>query len=115
METLKIEKNNVKMIAHRGLSGLEKENTAVAFVAAGNKSFYGIETDIHLTKDNVFVISHDAHTGRVSPVKFNIKDLTYSELQKIDLYDFESNETKPYLKYPTLKDYLIICKKYDIA
>ena len=56
METLKIEKNNVKMIAHRGLSGLEKENTAVAFVAAGNKSFYGIETDIHLTKDNVFVV-----------------------------------------------------------
>ena len=113
METLKIEKNNVKMIAHRGLSGLEKENTAVAFVAAGNKSFYGIETDIHLTKDNVFVISHDAHTGRVSPVKFNIKDLTYSELKKIDLYDFESNETKPYLKYPTLKDYLTICKKYE--
>lgn len=113
METLKIEKNNVKMIAHRGLSGLEKENTAVAFVAAGNKSFYGIETDIHLTKDNVFVISHDAHTGRVSPVKFNIKDLTFSELQKIDLYDFESKETKSYLKYPSLKDYLTICKKYE--
>ena len=45
METLKLENNKTKMIAHRGLSGLEKENTAVAFIAAGNKSYYGIETD----------------------------------------------------------------------
>ena len=39
------------MIAHRGVSGLEKENTMPAFVAAGNRSYYGIETDIHKTAD----------------------------------------------------------------
>lgn len=113
METLKIEKNNVKMIAHRGLSGLEKENTALAFVAAGNRSYYGIETDVHLTKDGVFVISHDAHTNRVTPENKIIKDLTLAELQSINIYDFESKETKPYITYPTLKDYLLICKKYE--
>lgn len=113
METLKIEKNNVKMIAHRGLSGLEKENTALAFVAAGNRSYYGIETDVHLTKDGVFVISHDAHTNRITPVNKVIKDLTLAELQSINIYDFESKETKPYITYPTLKDYLLICKKYE--
>ena len=33
------------MIAHRGVSGLELENTCAAFVAAGNRSYFGIETD----------------------------------------------------------------------
>ena len=35
MNTIKINKEHVQMIAHRGLSGLEKENTCAAFVAAG--------------------------------------------------------------------------------
>lgn len=59
MDTIKIDKNNVKLIAHRGVSGIERENTAAAFVAAGNRSYYGIETDVHVTKDGKFVIIHD--------------------------------------------------------
>lgn len=30
MNTIKIDNKNVKMVAHRGLSGLEKENTCAA-------------------------------------------------------------------------------------
>ena len=42
----------VKLIAHRGLSGLERENTAAAFVAAGNRAaYFGIETDVYRTVD----------------------------------------------------------------
>ena len=62
MDTIKIDKNNVKLIAHRGVSGIERENTAAAFVAAGNRSYYGIETDVHVTKDGKFVIIHDDDT-----------------------------------------------------
>ena len=54
--TIKIAHGGVKMIAHRGLSGLERENTAAAFVAAGNRSYYGMETDIHRTKDGRFIV-----------------------------------------------------------
>ena len=58
--TIKLEnKGNVRMVAHRGVSGLEKENTNAAFVAAGNRSYYGIETDVHLTADNRFILIHD--------------------------------------------------------
>ena len=39
MDTIKINSNGVKIIAHRGLSGIEKENTCPAFVAAGNRSY----------------------------------------------------------------------------
>lgn len=51
MDTIKIDRNNVRLIAHRGLIGLEKENTCAAFVAAGNReSIFGIETDVHHTR-----------------------------------------------------------------
>ena len=35
MNTVKFDKKETKIIAHRGLSGIEKENTNAAFVAAG--------------------------------------------------------------------------------
>ena len=55
MNTIKFNKKNTQIVAHRGLSGIEVENTNSAFVAAGNRSYYGIETDIHRTKDGRFV------------------------------------------------------------
>lgn len=38
----------MKMIAHRGYSKYELENTKEAFLAAANRSYFGIETDITL-------------------------------------------------------------------
>lgn len=35
--------HQIKIIAHRGVSGLERENTCAAFIAAGNRSYYGME------------------------------------------------------------------------
>lgn len=59
-KTLIIEnKIQTKMIAHRGLSGVEIENTMPAFLLAAQHSYYGIETDVHRTKDGFFVIHHD--------------------------------------------------------
>ena len=49
MNTVKFEHKNTLVVAHRGLSGLETENTVTAFVAAGNRSYYGIETDMRRT------------------------------------------------------------------
>ena len=38
-DTIKIpEKGKTLMVAHRGVSGLECENTAAAFIAAGNRT-----------------------------------------------------------------------------
>lgn len=113
METLKLENNKTKMIAHRGLSGLEKENTAVAFIAAGNKSYYGIETDVRLTKDGEFVICHDDKLQRVAGVDMSISTSSYDELSSICLFDLETGRPKNYLKIPKLTDYLEICKKYE--
>ena len=59
MDTVKINVSDLetKIIAHRGLSGIETENSIAAFIAAANRSYFGIETDVHVTKDNKFIIS----------------------------------------------------------
>ena len=44
----------MKFIAHRGYSKLELENTKEAFLAAANRSYFGIETDVVKTKDGYF-------------------------------------------------------------
>ena len=79
-DTIKIDRKQVKMVAHRGMSGLERENTSVAFVAAGNRSYFGIETDIQKTKDGVLVLFHDDTLDRVIGRSGKIEDLTYEEL-----------------------------------
>ena len=38
--TVKIDSGKTKMIAHQGLYGLERGNTNMAFVAAGNREKY---------------------------------------------------------------------------
>lgn len=113
MEPLKIENEHVKMIAHRGLSGLEKENTQAAFIAAGNRSYYGIECDIHKTKDDQFVVIHDENTKRIAPFDLTISKVTYDELKSLDLYDVEEKKTKSHLKIPRLTEVIDTCKKYD--
>ena len=84
MDTLKFNKNNVKVIAHRGLSGIETENTNSAFVAAGNRSYWGIETDVHKTVDGVYVVFHDDNTGRVANKDLVVEEATYKELCKTE-------------------------------
>ena len=96
MNTFKIKKRNTKMIAHRGLSGLEKENTISAFVAAGNRSYYGIECDVHKTKDGIFVIIHDDNTKRISCVDKKISECTYEELLQVNINDVIDNNPKAY-------------------
>lgn len=112
LDTFKINKRKTKMIAHRGLSSFERENTMLAFIAAGNRSYYGIECDLHKTKDGIFVIIHDDTTKRLSPIDKIIANCTYEELLKINLYDIVDNKPKPYLIIPTLVNYLDTCLKY---
>ncbi len=113
MDNIIIDKKNTKMIAHRGFSYMEKENTMPAFIAAGNRSFYGIECDIHKTLDGRFVVHHDDETGRVSPVQKVIKDSTFAELAEIALYNIDKTKVVSYNRIPEFFEYLECCKKYE--
>ncbi len=113
MNTIKIRHPHTKMIAHRGLSKLEKENSAAAFVAAGNRSYFGTECDIHITKDRVFVVCHDETLKRVSSSDLFIKESTIETLNQVCLYEVRSEQPKNYLRIPSLEDYLQISIKYE--
>ena len=106
-------KGSTQMIAHRGVCGLEKENTAAAFVAAGNRSYFGIETDIHETKDGKFIIIHDDNTIRVSGEDYIVEQSDFDTLRGITLFDRKSEEKRADLVLPTLEEYISICKRYE--
>lgn len=102
------------MIAHRGLSGLEKENTCSAFVAAGNReAYFGIETDVHVTADGKYVIIHDDNTARVGIDGLTVEESTFDTLRQLQLADIDGRRGRSDLRIPTLEEYIGICKKYE--
>ncbi len=113
MNTIKIDKKNTKMVAHRGVSGLEKENSSLAFVAAGNRSYWGIETDIHCTGDGNFILIHDSHTGRVAGTDVVVEETDYATLRKMRLLDIDDTAGREDLCMPSLEEYVRICKRYE--
>lgn len=113
MNTIKFDNKNVKMVAHRGLSGLEKENTNAAFVAAGNRNYFGIETDIHRTLDGDFIVFHDDFTGRVCIDNMEVEKTTTACLRSLQLTDIDGVKGRTDLVMPTLTEYIRICKKYE--
>ena len=111
-QTVKIDSKQTLMIAHRGLSGLEKENTNLAFVAAGNRSYWGIESDVRKTADGHFVMIHDKTTERVAGVNYKVKETDFKTLREVRFKDVDESEGRVDLRIPTLEEYLHICKDY---
>lgn len=103
--------------AHRGLSSQAPDNSIPAFILAGENGFDSIETDVHETKDGVFVISHDGNLKSICGVDKNISDLTYEELKNYGQYHIISGaQVEKYSSYdlriPTLEEFLEICNQY---
>ncbi|KAK5950342.1 hypothetical protein OHC33_008561 [Knufia fluminis] len=88
-------------IAHRGYKAEYPENTMCAFKAALEKGrAHAIETDIHLTKDNVVVLSHDPDLKRCFGRTERIIDCDWAFLSQL-------RTTKaPYEPMPRLRDLL---------
>ena len=89
-------------LIHRGIINKNyKENLLNSFKQSFKKGF-GIETDIHATKDNKFVCYHDFTLTRIFKKKQSVKNLNYQKLKEISL-----KQNKP---IPLLQDLLKISK-----
>lgn len=109
-ETIKIEnKGEVKLIAHRGLSGIMTENTVGAFEKAAEHSYYGIETDVHLTLDGKFILFHDDTTKRLTNKELIIEKTNYADLKALKINP-TGEDGEPDLFMPDLADFFNICK-----
>ena len=113
MNTIKIEKKGVQLVAHRGCSGLEQENTHAAIVAAGNRSYFGIECDVHRTVDGKYVIIHDDTTARVAIDSLVVEESTYDTLRNLLLKEKNGEKGRTDIRIPSLQEYISICKHYD--
>ena len=90
-------------LIHRGiLNKSYKENNLKSFKASFKKG-YGVETDIHATKDNKFICFHDFTLKKTFKINKSIKNLNYKDLKNIS----KNNKTE----IPLLKDLLILSKK----
>ena len=116
MNTIKIDKQGrkVQMIAHRGVSGLERENTCAAFIAAGNReTYWGIETDVNCTADGKYIIIHDDNTLRVTGQDMVVENTDMQTLRSLHVLDRDSEQPRGDLVLPTLQEYITICKRYE--
>ena len=91
------------LIIHRGIVNKQhKENLLKSFKQSFKKG-YGVETDIHATKDQEFICFHDFTLNRIFKKKESVKNMEYSKIEKI------SNQSKKPI--PLLKDLLKTSKK----
>ena len=112
MNTIRFNKGNVKLVAHRGLSGIETENTCAAFIAAGNRDYFGIETDTRLTADGKFILMHDDTTTRVSGVELTVAECNYAALRSISLKE-KNGQPRGDLRIASLEEYFRLCARYE--
>ena len=91
-----------RSIIHRGLAKKNfKENTLKSFKYCFNKK-YGIETDLHCTKDDIIICFHDFSLKRKFKTNKLVKNLTFDEINKI------SNKFGYYI--PKLEELITISK-----
>ena len=88
------------IIAHRGASAYEPENSLAAFEKAIEMKANVIETDVQQTKDGVVVIMHDLSVDRTTNGKGLIKEMTYEEFKNLQLKDKNASWQNP----PSLED-----------
>ena len=107
-----------RVVAHRGDSKHFPENTIEAFLSAVKMNIDVIETDVHLSKDNVIVIWHDDTLDRNTNGKGRIEDHSLEELLEFDAgytFTLDNGKTFPFrdkgVKLCTLEEALIKCPK----
>ncbi|MCZ9346812.1 glycerophosphodiester phosphodiesterase [Streptomyces sp. TRM76130] len=71
-------------IGHRGVMGVEPENTLRSFTAAERAGLDMIELDLHLSKDGALVVMHDTVVDRTTGGTGPISEKTLAELRTLD-------------------------------
>lgn len=100
-----INKDTKPMLSsHRGGAITNPESTLKAYKDTVNYGVKLIESDLHLTKDNVLVLSHDETVDRLTDVQIKddkkvhyIKDYTLLELKSFNFgYNYFDGKSYPY-------------------
>ena len=115
--------NNRLFIAHRGVNmkyTIAGENSLEAIKLAKRAGFQTVETDVRLTADSVMIVMHDETLNRTC-LTINGTELTEKvfvaevTMEEIDSnYILKATEPDNRTNIPTLKEFLVECKKQAI-
>lgn len=81
LRPLRLNKEHMLKIAHRGAKAYEPENTLQAFQKALDLNSDGIELDVHLSADEDIIVIHDETIDRTTNGKGLVNDFTLAELK----------------------------------
>lgn len=73
------------VFAHRGGSRIGPENTITAFDRGLSAGADALELDVHLSRDGIVVVHHDAHLDRTTGAQGVLKERTAAELADLDV------------------------------
>lgn len=88
----------VKVIGHRGVAGLEPENTLRSFQRAIDLGVDCVECDVRPTADGWLVLVHDETVDRTTDGSGRVDRLTFADLRRLDAGQGE--------RVPTLEELL---------
>jgi len=97
------------LLIHRGLAKKNfKENTLKSFKYCFTKR-YGIETDLHCTKDNIIICFHDFSLKKKFNTNKLIKNLSFNEINKIaKKFGYYVPQLRELIKISKNKNYLML-------
>ena len=90
------------VVAHRGASAHEAENTIPAFEAAIVDGADVVEFDVRMTADDVAVVMHDPDVSRTTDGSGLVRDLHLIEIKRLRIATADGGETE----VPTLDEAL---------
>lgn len=101
---------DTKIIAHRGYTAGNIENTLSGLVSAANAGADIVEIDIQQTVDGEFVVYHDRTLRRLAGKNGVIANMTLRDLKTIPIYDNGMTD-----KISSLDDFIEIAKALDVT
>lgn len=95
----------IRVFGHRGVPGLEPENTMASFHRAVELGADGLELDLRLSRDGHFMVMHDASLGRTSSGRGWVHLRSRAYLRRLDAGAwFRGHPTSE--RVPTLEEVL---------
>ena len=115
MNPLRMTPATMRLAGHRGHSAGAPENTFAAFRMARAFAGRGVtcETDLRITSDGELVLIHDETVDRTTNGRGLIRNMTYSEISKLDAGGWFGDEFAGE-HVPLLKDALELARELGI-
>lgn len=102
------------IVGHRGAAALAPENTLAGMEKAADLGCQWIETDTHLSADNIPVIFHDQTVDRCTNGTGKVEELSLQALKRLDAGHWFNPEFTGE-SIPTLKELLVLCQSRGVG